>query len=330
MKKYIIGIDIGGTKCAVLLGRTHGGVEDIITDKLRFETRVSRGWRAVTAELLDNVEELLKRNSLSPEDILCAGISCGGPLDSRRGVILSPPNLPGWDCVPIVDMIEERFRFDAYLQNDANACALAEWKFGAGRGFDDIAFLTFGTGLGAGLILDGRLYCGANDNAGEVGHIRLGRFGPVGYGKRGSFEGFCSGAGIAKIAKDKVLEQLQMGKHPTLCPDADKLDSLNAKTVADAADAGDKLALEIYAESGRMLGFGLSVIIDILNPQRIIIGGIFTRSRNLLWRHAVEVLEREALPSALSACEVVPAELGEFIGDYAALSVAKYESEKTI
>lgn len=110
MKKYIIGIDIGGTKCAVLLGRTHGGVEDIITDKLRFETRVSRGWRAVTAELLDNVEELLKRNSLSPEDILCAGISCGGPLDSRRGVILSPPNLPGWDCVPIVDMIEERFR----------------------------------------------------------------------------------------------------------------------------------------------------------------------------------------------------------------------------
>lgn len=132
-EKYIIGIDIGGTKCAVLLGRTHGGVEDIITDKLRFETRVSRGWRAVTAELLDNVEELLKRNALSPEDILCAGISCGGPLDSRRGVILSPPNLPGWDCVPIVDMIEERFRFDAYLQNDANACALAEWRFGAGK-----------------------------------------------------------------------------------------------------------------------------------------------------------------------------------------------------
>ena len=121
MKKYIIGIDIGGTKCAVLLGRAQGHADDIIIDKLRFETRVGRGWRAVTEELLDNVEEIIKKNALSPEDILCAGISCGGPLDSRRGVILAPPNLPDWECVPIVDMIEERFWFDAYLQNDANA-----------------------------------------------------------------------------------------------------------------------------------------------------------------------------------------------------------------
>ena len=151
MKKYIVGIDIGGTKCAVLLGRAQGDADDIIIDKLRFETRVGRGWRAVTEELLDNVEEIIKKNALSPEDILCAGISCGGPLDSRRGVILAPPNLPDWECVPIVDMIEERFGFDAYLQNDANACALAEWKFGAGKGLRNMIFLTFGTGVGAPL-----------------------------------------------------------------------------------------------------------------------------------------------------------------------------------
>ena len=101
-----MGIDIGGTKCAVLLGRAQGHADDIIIDKLRFETRVGRGWRAVTEELLDNVEEIIKKNALSPEDILCAGISCGGPLDSRHGVILAPPNLPDWECVPIVDMIE--------------------------------------------------------------------------------------------------------------------------------------------------------------------------------------------------------------------------------
>lgn len=327
MKKFI-GIDIGGTKCAATLGESEA--KNIkIAAKERFETPV-RNPQETIKKLFEATDAILKEKNLSAADIAAFGISCGGPLDSKRGIIQNPPNLPAWDNIKICDAFSERYGVPCGLQNDANACALAEWKFGAGRGFDDIAFLTFGTGLGAGLILDGRLYCGANDNAGEVGHIRLGRFGPVGYGKRGSFEGFCSGAGIAKIAKDKVLEQLQMGKHPTLCPDADKLDSLNAKTVADAADAGDKLALEIYAESGRMLGFGLSVLIDILNPQRIIIGGIFTRSRNLLWRHALEVLEREALPSALSACEVVPAELGEFIGDYAALSVAKYESEKTI
>lgn len=327
MKKFI-GIDIGGTKCAATLGESEA--ENIkIAAKERFETP-ARNPQETIKKLFEATDAILKEKNLSAADIAAFGISCGGPLDSKRGIIQNPPNLPAWDNIKICDAFSERYGVPCGLQNDANACALAEWKFGAGRGFDDIAFLTFGTGLGAGLILDGRLYCGANDNAGEVGHIRLGRFGPVGYGKRGSFEGFCSGAGIAKIAKDKVLEQLQMGKHPTLCPDADKLDSLNAKTVADAADAGDKLALEIYAESGRMLGLGLSVIIDILNPQRIIIGGIFTRSRNLLWQHAVEVLEREALPTALSACEIVPAELGEFIGDYAALSVAKYESEKTI
>ncbi len=327
MKRFI-GIDIGGTKCAATLGESEA--ENIkIAAKERFETP-ARNPQETIKKLFEATDAILKEKNLSAADIAAFGISCGGPLDSKRGIIQNPPNLPAWDNIKICDAFSERYGVPCGLQNDANACALAEWKFGAGRGFDNIAFLTFGTGLGAGLILDGRLYCGANDNAGEVGHIRLGRFGPVGYGKRGSFEGFCSGTGIAKIAKDKVLEQLQMGKHPTLCPDADKLDSLNAKTVADAADAGDKLALEIYAESGRMLGFGLSVLIDILNPQRIIIGGIFTRSRNLLWHHAVEVLEREALPSALSACEVVPAELGEFIGDYAALSVAKYESEKTI
>lgn len=327
MKRFI-GIDIGGTKCAATLGESEA--ENIkIAAKERFETP-ARNPQKTIKKLFEATDAILKEKNLSAADIAAFGISCGGPLDSKRGIIQNPPNLPAWDNIKICDAFSERYGVPCGLQNDANACALAEWKFGAGRGFDNIAFLTFGTGLGAGLILDGRLYCGANDNAGEVGHIRLGRFGPVGYGKRGSFEGFCSGTGIAKIAKDKVLEQLQMGKHPTLCPDADKLDSLNAKTVADAADAGDKLALEIYAESGRMLGFGLSVLIDILNPQRIIIGGIFTRSRNLLWHHAVEVLEREALPSALSACEVVPAELGEFIGDYAALSVAKYESEKTI
>ena len=327
MKRFI-GIDIGGTKCAATLGESEA--ENIkIAAKERFETP-ARNPQETIKKLFEATDAILKEKNLSAADIAAFGISCGGPLDSKNGIIQNPPNLPAWDNIKICDAFSERYGVPCGLQNDANACALAEWKFGAGRGFDNIAFLTFGTGLGAGLILDGRLYCGANDNAGEVGHIRLGRFGPVGYGKRGSFEGFCSGAGIAKIAKDKVLEQLQMGKRPTLCLDADKLDSLNAKTVADAADAGDKLALEIYAESGRMLGFGLSVLIDILNPQRIIIGGIFTRSRNLLWRHAVEVLEREALPSALSACEVVPAELGEFIGDYAALSVAKYESEKTI
>lgn len=216
----------------------------------------------------------------------------------------------------------------AYLLRDRTACARAEWQFGAGRGLRDIVFLTFGTGLGAGLILNGELYSGANGNAGEVGHIRLAEYGPVGYGKRGSFEGFCSGAGIAKIAREKITEKLQMGERPAICEGFAKLDSMTAKSLAQAAETGDSLAIEIYEESGKMLGLGLSVIVDIINPQAIIIGGVFSRSRELLWPHAEKVLRREALGASLNACKILTAELGENVGDYAALSVAQYELGK--
>lgn len=326
MKEHIIGIDIGGTKCAVLLGRAHGDAENIIVDKLRFETRVERGWRAVTAELLDSIEEILKKNSLSPEDIVCAGISCGGPLDSRRGVILSPPNLPDWECVPIVDMIEERFGFDAYLQNDANACALAEWKFGAGKGLRNMIFLTFGTGMGAGLILDGRLYSGSNDMAGEVGHIRIAADGPVGYGKRGSFEGFCSGGGIGRLAQDIAREEIENGGSTLMCKNAEDIKNITAKTAAEAADKGDKTATEVYRICGEKLGEGLAILADILDPQAIIIGSIFARSVHLLRDSMEKALHREAL-SQTAGCRIIPAGLGEKIGDLASLGIAMDAAE---
>lgn len=325
MKKLLLGIDIGGRKCAVCLGE-YGGYGLRIAAKKRFETPVGNPWKAVE-KLLSLSAEILEENTAPPESLSAIGVSCGGPLDSKRGVILSPPNLPGWDGIEISAAFESRFGAPCGLQNDANACALAEWKFGAGRGLESMVFLTFGTGLGAGLILDGKLYSGANDNAGEVGHVRLAGRGPVGYGKRGSFEGFCSGAGIAKIAREKALERLQSGGRPALCPDASMLGTLTAKGVAEAAEKGDGLAAEIYEESGEMLGAGLAMIIDILNPQAVIVGGVFSRVRELLWPAAERVLRREALPGALDACKILPAELGEAVGDYAALSVAQYESD---
>ena len=258
-------------------------------------------------------------NGKKPDRI---GISCGGPLDSKKGVILGPPNLIGWSYVPIVDQIKEHYGVPVRLQNDANACAVAEWKFGAGRGFRNVVFLTFGTGLGAGLILDGRLYCGANDNAGEVGHIRLEKFGPVGYGKSGSFEGFCSGGGIAQLGYTLGLEKSQQGKMPLYLKSGMTKEDITAKSIAEAAEQGDETALEVYNICGEYLGKGLSVLIDILNPERIIIGSIFARSKNLLWQSASEVIKREALGSSESCCEVVAAELGENIGDYAAIATA--------
>lgn len=315
--RLLAGVDIGGTKCAVTLGLPEsGGI--VIKDKLRFPTTDVEG---TIRDIKSALREVMERNGLGSEGISAIGISCGGPLDSRTGVIMSPPNLPGWDNIPIVRILSEEFGVPAAVHNDANACALAEWLFGAGKGTRNMVFMTFGTGLGAGLILDGKLYTGTNDNAGELGHIRLEGFGPVGYGKAGSFEGFCSGSGIEQLARSMVKERLQMGHSVPWCPDGN-LDGITAKAVADAMREGDPLAKRVYEVSARQLGKGLSIVIDILNPEVIVIGSIYARNEDIFKPLMEEVLAQEALPLANKVCKVVPAALGESIGDYAALSIA--------
>ena len=195
---------------------------------------------------------------------------------------MCPPNLPDWDNVPIVEITENRLGIKTKLQNDANACAVAEWKFGAGRGCSNMVFLTFGTGLGAGLILNGSLYSGTNGNAGEAGHIRLAESGPTGYGKEGSFEGFCSGGGIAQLGYMKAIEMAASGIYPSYYKEGMSPSQITAKAIAEAASKGDETALEIYKICGEYLGKGLSVIIDLLNPEKIVIGSIFSRSGDLL------------------------------------------------
>ncbi|MCE5347901.1 MAG: ROK family protein [Bacteroidales bacterium] len=318
----LIGLDIGGTKCAVLFGELSNGGNIKVLDKLVYPTSEYRSPDRMLPKLQNGITEILKRQQLSVKDIAAIGISCGGPLDSKQGVVMSPPNLPGWDDVHIVKYFENQFSIPVAIQNDANACALAEWKFGAGRGTSNMIFLTFGTGLGAGLILDGKLYSGTNDNAGEVGHIRLENFGPVGYGKSGSFEGFCSGGGIAQLARLKAIETFQMGGKVAYCKEFDELMSVTAQDVAEAANNGDPLALSVYETCGTYMGKGLAVLIDILNPECIVIGSIYIRSSHLLISSLEKTLNIESLPLARKVCRIVPAELEEQIGDIASLSVA--------
>jgi glucokinase len=291
-----------------------------IIDKILFST--GKGPKPTIERILSSINDLVSKYNAEVESV---GIICGGPLDSKRGVIKSPPNLVGWDDVPIVGIIEENLGVKARLENDANACAMAEWKYGAAKECSNVVFLTFGTGMGAGLILNGHLYAGASDMAGEVGHIRLSDNGPVGYGKAGSFEGFCSGGGIAQLARTKALEVLQMGGKVSFCPSVEALQTITAKTIAEAAAKGDPLAKKIYHTSGEYLGKGLSILIDVLNPEIIVIGGIFTRSRELLWPAAEAVINRECLGYSRGACRVVSSTLGENIEDVASIAVAAGE-----
>lgn len=300
MADYLFGVDIGGTKTAVVLADSDAN----LYAKERFETKACGGPYEVIDAIFAAMEKIMQDKELAPSDIKGVGISCGGPLDDKKGIILSPPNLPGWDEIPIVRLFEERFGIPAFLKNDADACAIAEWKFGAGKGADTMIFLTFGTGLGAGLILGGRPFSGACGMAGEAGHIRLSDDGPFGYGKHGAFEGYCSGGGIANLAEMMLGEKI------------------SAKEVAERAYAGDSAALEVMKTSGTYLGKGLSILIDLFNPERIILGGVYMRCEDLLKPAAMEIINKETLSHSRNMCEILPAGLGEKIGDYSAVAVA--------
>jgi|UniRef100_UPI00404A705B glucokinase len=302
----IIGVDIGGTKCALSVPTGDSGVREVV----RFATT------DVNATLERIYAEIRK---LEPTPDVVFGVSCGGPLDAKLGLILSPPNLPGWDRIAICEELTTRFGGKAYLMNDANACALAEWQFGAGRGCQSMIFLTMGTGMGSGLILDGRLYDGVTGNAGEVGHLRLAPDGPIGFGKRGSFEGFCSGGGIAQLARQRVGGYTKDSSLKYLAAD-----KLTARAVGEAATAGDELARAIWREVGERLGEALALFIDLLNPERIVIGSIYQRCEHFIVPSMQAVIDREALPDSARDCRIVPAELGDEIGSYAAVAIARY------
>lgn len=316
---HIMGFDIGGTKCAVFLCRLEG---DTIIWNDRKEIQTTSDWRAVLDTLCVYGESMLETHEVSRHDCRI-GISCGGPLSPDRMIICSPPNLPGWVSVPIVSYLSEKLHMPARMLNDADACALAEWKYGAGKGSLHMIFLTFGTGLGAGLILNGRLYTGACGMAGEVGHVRLKEDGPVGYGKAGSLEGFCSGGGIRQMAIDQAKQMEEEGKKASF--QTGEKEEIKAKDVAESARAGHRDAADLLKESGTYFGRGLSMLIDILNPEVIVAGSIYARTHEFMESSMWEEIRREALASSAAVCRIVPAQLGERIGDYGAVMAAVYE-----
>lgn len=322
MSKKYLGLDIGGTKCAVLLAEVNQGIT--LLDKIRFATCTEKGFQYAWDMLCQSMEDILERNGLTFKDIQSVGASCGGPLDSRRGLVLSPPNLPGWDSIPLAQMITDKYGVPAYIQNDANACALVEWKLGAGRGTENMIFLTMGTGMGAGVIAEGRLLCGHTDMGGEVGHIRLTEDGPVGFGKAGSFEGYTSGGGIARQAAALTEELIAAGKTPAWVRDGHTAAECDCKLMADYARRGDADALAFFGHIGRMLGRGIAQITDVLNPECIVIGSIFVRCEDLLRAPMEAELKQEAIVHSTAKLRVVPAGTGEQLGDLASIMVALY------
>lgn len=307
-------MDIGGTKTAVVLS----DAAPEIASRKEFATAPDLGPEHALTAIVASIRELVS-SQRAGGIIQGIGISCGSPLDRHRGIIQRPPNLQTWIDVPITSYLSEQFGVPCRLENDANAGAVAEFRYGAGRGAGTMIFITMGTGFGAGIVIEGRLFHGATDSAGEIGHVRLTPSGPIGYNKAGSVEGWASGGGIAQVAAEAVSQARKAGQASSLTD----VPRISAKDVAAAAEAGDTVARQILQQMGEKTGEALSILIDLFNPDRIVLGGIAMRLGDLILGPAREVIAREALPHAAAACRIVTAELGERIGDVAAICVAE-------
>ncbi len=297
----LLGFDIGGTKTAAVIGTITGE----ILARAETLTPAAEPFEAALHKMVMLADQLLASEKLQPQAISAA---VGGPLDIERGIIFSPPHLPTWVNAPLKDRLVEHYRLPVFIEHDGNAGALAEWYFGAGRGTQNMIYLTAGTGLGAGVILNGRIYRGSTDTAGEIGHIRIAEDGPLEYGKAGSWEGYCSGAGLVKLAH---LRQPQRWPENTATRD-----------IVGLALAGDADAVVLIKEMGTWLGKGLALLVDILNPQAIVVGTLGVVLGELLLSPARAVIQQEALPVAAHACRVVPAELGDRLSSLSALIAA--------
>jgi glucokinase len=312
---YILGLDIGGTKTALVLGTLNAEVvaRDVISTpaNINFEAAMEIICNAMDGFLLQNCGSGFQ----SP---LAISVSVGGPLNIEKGILYSPPHLAAWGQADLKEHLQKRFNLPVFVEHDGNAGALAEYYFGAGRGARNLIFLTMGTGLGAGLILNGAIYHGTTDSAGEAGHIRLSEEGPKEYGKVGSWEAFASGAGILKLA---YLHNPQ--EFPPATTTAD---------IIRRALAGEQPALELIHEVGIWMGKGLAILVDLLNPEVIIIGTLGVVLGDLVLAPAREVLEKEALPISNRACKIVPAQLGSSLMDVGCLMAAfdAYRNHKLI
>jgi glucokinase len=321
--QLLIGLDIGGTKTAVVASLDPPSV----LERIEFPTRPARGPKPAIDLIKRGIRELLAEHLTAGADLAAIGVSCGSPLDPVRGVIQAPPNLATWIDVPITSILQQEFGVKCQLENDANAGAVAEHRFGAGQGCRHMIFITMGTGFGAGIISGGQLIRGANDLAGEIGHVRLTRTGPIGYHKPGSAEGWASGGGVAQVAERMVAAARRRGERTCLAARLGtarltKGTGITARDVGRAAHSGDAVAIRIVRSTGRRLGEALAILVDLLNPERIVIGGMAMRLGDLLLDPAREVMRREALALSAATCQVIPAALDERIGDVAALSIA--------
>lgn len=314
---WIIAIDLGGTHLRAALCTPDGTIHKRVKKK----TFAERGLKSVMERVRETAKEVWPEGG----NVRAVGMSAPGPLDPTQGVIISPPNLPGWEQVPVRAILSSQLDCPVFVGNDANLAALGEHRFGAGRGFDDMIYITISTGIGGGILVRGKLLLGHKGLAGEIGHMIVQPGGPqCGCGNRGCLEALASGTAIGQQARALA----SAGRAPEILAAAgDEIDNISSKHVGEAAAQGDQVAVELLHQAGQYIGIGITTLMHLFNPKRFVLGGGVTQTGDLLFEPIRSTVRHWAMtPLYWEETEIVPAELGDDAGLLGALALAAQQS----
>jgi len=304
----VLAIDLGGTKILTAIISNEGQV----MAKEYSPTLPGEGPQSVIKRILSAIDHILNQISIDLSQLDSISIAAAGAIDFEKGLITSSPNLPGWHDVPLRDIVREKYKVNTFLINDASAAALGEHHFGVGQGVNNLILLTVGTGIGGGIIINGKLYFGASGSAGEIGHMTIDVNGPkCNCGNTGCLETLASGTAVAKEAIRRIRE----GEKSSLTEIVGgKVENITAEKVAIAAQSGDSLASEVILKAATYLGVGMVNLVNIFNPELIIIGGGMAKMGDLLLNPARQVVRERAFQLSAQAARIVPAQLGNDAG----------------
>ncbi|HBA83733.1 MAG TPA: hypothetical protein DCZ95_06530 [Verrucomicrobia bacterium] len=320
---HFLGIDIGGTKSAVCIGTEDG---HIVLSK-RIPTRPEEGCETGIRRIVELAREVLAETGIPLAGIMSVGISAPGPVSLKQQLMLEPPNMKGWKNVPLVQLFTQALGRPTFMNNDANACALAEYLYGSCKGVPNLVYLTMSTGLGAGFVVDGHVVQGTNDLAGEIGHHVLDIHGPpCPCGLRGCLEIYCGGMNVANRLREQIVAQgLRTAILDQAGGDPRKIDF---KCFAEAVRLKDPFALHAWEEYIERLAQGVGNVIMFMNPEVIVMGTIAIHAGELLLEPLKKALPRFGWKPAIDACRIVPSALGARIGDLSALAIAATEWQR--
>jgi len=306
--KPVLAIDLGGTKIIAAIVSSQGQV----MAREYYPTLAGEGPQSVIDRILSAIDQLLRVRNIDLFQLDSISIASAGAIDLDQGLVTSSPNLPGWYDIPLRDIVNRKYRVNTFLINDASAAALGEYNFGAGKGVNNLIYLTVSTGIGGGIIINGELYLGPSGSAGEIGHMTIDINGPrCSCGNIGCLETLASGTAVA----GEAIRRIGQGEESSLTEMVEgKIENITAEKVGVAAQGGDSLALDVISEAATYLGVGMVNLVNIFNPEMIIVGGGVAQIGDLLLDPVRQMVKERAFQLSAQAVRIVPAQLGDNAG----------------